>query len=458
MMAVTWASLTATALGSLLLPPIPRCPHPRCQQPTEATTSADAALAFGAALSAAWGKGDFSALKSTLRVDCVVETPLWQCDDRAAYESELAESRNFFSSLSRPALTVLSNRPMGDGRAQLTWVLGVEWPAVWRPRVNILGESILTIAPGGSVTRVDERWHQKPIEAFTSQVLPRFRDIASVYCTPTAEHLPLPIIGGGNGYELKRVPPMLALQSEWIEVGDLVYAEQAPLPPFFAFNGEVKRADWYNTISPGLLERSFIRRELPGGMTQIGQRRRWFCALPTRFASMEISDLPDLSVDARGKPHIQRLGGESSEERSAGGAASSESAGEGEGDDSSVVVGGSFDDDDDEGYESLPSEVVSTSVQYVRRPSQLLAVKRLRKIPSNDNVITTALELAKAAESDGYRVIKREGRPVIMQLSTDLKYGFNDEMKLSMAVWLSVPDPLREEYVGVIIDEGGAYE
>ena len=73
-------------------------------------------------------------------------------------------------------------------------------------------------------------------------------------------------------------------------------------------------------------------------------------------------------------------------------------------------------------------------------------------------MITTALELAKAAESDGYRVIKREGRPVIMQLSTDLKYGFNDEMKLSMAVWLSVPDPLREEYVGVIIDEGGAYE
>ena len=51
-------------------------------------------------------------------------------------------------------------------------------------------------------------------------------------------------------------------------------------------------------------------------------------------------------------------------------------------------------------------------------------------------------------------MIKRNGRPVLVQLSGDVKYGFNDRKELAMTVWLSVPDPLREEYVAVIIDEG----
>jgi hypothetical protein len=32
---------------------------------------------------------------------------------------------------------------------------------------------------------------------------------------------------------------------------------QAPLPPSFAFTGEVKRTEWYSTVSPVLLERAF---------------------------------------------------------------------------------------------------------------------------------------------------------------------------------------------------------
>ena len=32
---------------------------------------------------------------------------------------------------------------------------------------------------------------------------------------------------------------------------------QAPLAPAFAFTGEVKRTEWYSTVSPALLERAF---------------------------------------------------------------------------------------------------------------------------------------------------------------------------------------------------------
>lgn len=375
----------------------------------------DAALTYGTALSALW-RGESDRLE-TLSASCRVQTPLWKCDDRAAYESELLESRKFYSALGQPSLTVLSHRQLPDGRAQLTWMVGVEWPAVWRPRVNILGESTLTLGADGLVTAIVEEWHQKPVDALIEQVLPKFRDIASLWCTPTAEHLPLPVIGQGDGFELRRVPPMRCLCAEWVEVGSQLLVDQAPIPPYYAFSGGIKRTDWYNAVSPGFVERSFTTWQLPGGMSQTGQRRRWFAPLPARFRDVDAERLPAI-VD----PVI--------------------------GDDEAADGGG----DDDEG-ESLPPEIVSASVEHTSRPAQLLAVRALKEIPSNDAVLKTALELTERAEAAGYRVVKEGGRPVVMQISGDVKYGFNDKVELALSVWLSVPNALREEYVGVVIDE-----
>ena len=254
---------------------------------------------------------------------------------------------------------------------------------------------------------VEESWHQTPWEAFTSQVLPKFRDYASLWASPTAEHLPLQTLETRKAYELVRVPPMLALQSEWTETGDLLKAEQALLPPAFAFSGEIKRTGWYNTVSPGFVERTFIQQELGGGMTQPAQRRRWFAPLPVRFGD-EASEMPPLD-DPQSSPEYR---------------------------------------------DEIPPGVSGVSVGYVRRPAQLLAVRRLKEPPSNNAVLTTALELAASVEADGRAVVRSEGRPVIMQLSGDLKYGFNDRRELAMCVYLSVPDLLRDEQVAIIIDEG----
>jgi hypothetical protein len=71
-------------------------------------------------------------------------------------------------------------------------------------------------------------------------------------------------------------------------------------------------------------------------------------------------------------------------------------------------------------------------------------------------VLGAAIELADKVEAAGMRVVKRGGRPALMQLSYDVKYGYNERSQLAMSVWLSVPDVLRAEYVGVIIDEGGS--
>ena len=102
---------------------------------------------------------------------------------------------------------------------------------------------------------------------------------------------------------------------------------------------------------------------------------------------------------------------------------------------------------------SVPDEVVSTSVQYVRRPSQLLAVRRLTKPPSNELILGTAVEIAASAEAAGLKVTRQGGRPVIVQMSDDIKYGYNARKQLCMCAWLSVPNLLREDYVGVVIEE-----
>ena len=187
----------------------------------------------------------------------------------------------------------------------------------------------------------------------------------------------------GNGRRQRRLraqahPPMLALQAEWIETGKMLLIEQAPLAPAYAFNGEVKRSEWYSAVSPGLLERSFCQVDRPGGLTRAGQRRRWISPLPTRFGgdASEMPPLDDLST-------LNQPG-------------------------SDIFV---------------PEEVVSTSVQYVRRPSQLLAMRPIKQAPSNELVLSTAVEIAASAERAGLKVARREGRPVIMQVSGDVSTG-----------------------------------
>lgn len=143
---------------------------------TASTATGELALAFGAALSRAWA-GDGLSL-AQLVPDVAVDTPVWTCKDRATYEAELSNAARFFGALSTPTLIVLSHSDLdGDGtRAKVEWMLGVEWPAVWRPRINLLGTSVLTVSRnnGGvpTVVRVKETWHQTPLEVFLSQVCP----------------------------------------------------------------------------------------------------------------------------------------------------------------------------------------------------------------------------------------------------------------------------------------------
>lgn len=405
----------------------PQAWHARCLSNACRTTAAvcvtaegapnvesTAALAYGEALASAWAGDSPLLLRQVLSTDAAINTPLWECKGQLAYEEELTESRDFFSSYSKPTFAVLSSKQLRPGVAQLQWMLSVEWPSVWRARVNILGESHLELEQVGSgdeaatvISAVQESWHESPQSVFTNQVLPRWRDLFSLWNSPTAEHMPLRIEAQRKDYALAWMPPCLAVQAEWLESGDLLLREQAPLPPWFAFTGEVQRSEWYSTVSPGILERSQTVAELPGAMQQTAQRRRWIMPLPLRYSTATLSELPPLD-----------------------GPLSSP----------------------DEEDEETPAGILEQSVQYVRQPGRLLAVRRISGPPSNKAVLSAAQEMAAAAEKDGLKVVRQRGRPVVYQMCYDLKVGFNRRRQIAMAVWLSVPGFLQQNEVAILLE------
>jgi len=363
------------------------------------------AMAFGRALTDAWS-GDDTAMRTVLSPGASVTTPLWTCADAVTYIKELKSSFNFLKNDGRmaPTLIVLSVKSVQPGVQRVQWTLGLEWPSVWRSKVNILGESHLVLsADGAAITSVTERWHQAPSRIFLEQISPRFRDIISLWNSPTAEHVPLRVDSSGREYSVVTLPAMMAVQAEWVETQQLLQVEQAPLPPQFAFTGTVKRSEWYSTVAPVMLERCRTTARLPGGMEQVAQRRRWIMPLPMRYATRSIADLPDPD-------------------------------------------GGAADD-------PLPPDVLSQSVQYVRRPAMRMAVRSIQGVPSNKNVLAAARQIAAAATADGLRVVRQDGQPVFMQMSYDAKIGFNSRAQIAMAVWLSVPSLLQENTVGVLLDE-----
>jgi len=367
-----------------------------------------AAGIYGTALANAW-RGDDKGLNSILSADVQLDTPIWQVQGRDDYRQTLKEATEFLGRAQEappPTLLVLSAEKVGEGVAKVQWRLFVEWPSLWRSRVHIFGESELELkkAADGSgmlVTSVREQWHQSPNEVFLQQIMPRVRDIFSLWNTPTAEHFPIKMEEKRKGYDLALMPPTLAVQADWVETGDLLLREQMPLPPFFAFTGEVKRTEWYSSVSPVILRRSLERVPAADGKTQVGQRRRWLLPVPTAFGDDETSlPSPDGGAD---------------EEPAAG--------------------------------------ISQQSVKYVRQQAQRVAMRAIQGTPSNKAVLSAAVELAECAERDGLKVVKQEGRPVLLHLCYDAKVGFNSRQKVSMAVWLSVPKRLQENKVCVLIQD-----
>lgn len=186
--------------------------------PPDSRLCSEAALAYASALALAW-KNDTSLLPNVMRADSDIETPLWKTKSLAEYEEVLLEFADFFGARATPTLSLLSHAALPDGSVKLSWQLSAEWPSMWRSRINLIGQSVLTFAPSSSpsspplVRSVRETWHQKPAEAFFKQVLPKPRDVATFWCSPTAEEIPQPLVQRLGGIEIRKLPPMLALQA-----------------------------------------------------------------------------------------------------------------------------------------------------------------------------------------------------------------------------------------------------
>jgi len=217
-----WLLVAAAGYQPTARPSAPRHAERSSTAHVTAGATSSVALAFGDALAKAWQR-DTEPLRQLLRDDAVVDTPIWSCEGAVDYLEKLGEAAEFFSRESPPRLSVLAEEALGPGMARVEWMLGVEWPAFWRARINVLGESVVRFELGEGervlVRAVEETWHESPDQLFLQQVLPRRRDLMSLWNSPTAEHVPQRVERVAKGYELRRLPAMLAVQAETVETG-----------------------------------------------------------------------------------------------------------------------------------------------------------------------------------------------------------------------------------------------
>lgn len=279
--------------------------------------------------------------------------------------------------------------------------------------MNILGESILTLAPRDDdkdslwIERVDETWHQSPLQLFTDHWLPKWRDFVSAWFCPTAEDFPVRVVGRYNGYDLIRVPPMACLQSGLTEEGPRIAEDQFPQPPDFIHPGQFRRSEWYSTVAPQILERSVAKLDLMGEAVT-AQKRLYVNPFPTRMGD-DIEDMPE--PDAR------------------------------------IATPKEFEE------WVLEKGAHLEHVEYARRPSQLVAVRHIQSINYNTLVLQTAQDIAAKAEEDGFTPLKRWDRPVIWEIHWDMKLGWNAKKEPSIGAGMQVADFIKQTQIGVVIDQ-----
>ena len=108
------------------------------------------------------------------------ETPLRSEKSTPNALQSLAEIGSFFI---KPKFDVLQ---ADECTTTLKWRLSATWPIFWRPRINVYGETRMTMQDD-KVVAFSETWHQGVFEIVLKQVLPQFWDIYDLYATPSAE-------------------------------------------------------------------------------------------------------------------------------------------------------------------------------------------------------------------------------------------------------------------------------
>lgn len=123
---------------------------------------------------------------------------------------ELEKALDFYNRLD---VAIVSARKLYYSTVQVSWVISVEWPIFWAPRVVLTGTSEVTVSDNNKIVKqVDCLDQPDLLTTIASQLVPRFWDTYHIGMTPSAEIAPrIPLSTGllPKSYKLYEIRPRL---------------------------------------------------------------------------------------------------------------------------------------------------------------------------------------------------------------------------------------------------------
>lgn len=338
-------------------------------------------------------------LASHFSDDVKVASPVWSASSRTEWEAEVANLGKF---LIDPSFEVLSVQRDSESGARVEWLASGTWPLPWRPRAVVLGSSTLELEARSSgpaqVVRVTDALHTSLLDVLTSQLMPNWEDVYNLYNSPPAETKPYRVVRKAGSYEVRWLPPGLALQCE-VRSDQYPSAKShklgSPVLPACAFTGKPlnNRAVW-SAVRPIAIELDQSARAEGGPCTY-----RWILPLPSRLGADE-AKLPPLP----------------------------------------------------------PTESEAETMAYVRTPARYVAARRSAGMFDSDNAVLAEVDkLLEQLRADGITTAHPAGGdaagPAFQFRQYNCKLGYNMQGQLAIAQYQGTAELIRRNEILVEVNE-----
>lgn len=132
--------------------------------------------------------------------------------------AELEDSLDFYNNLD---LAIVSGNRLSNNTFEFQWELSVVWPAIWAPRVHLVGTSVCEFNHNNQiVVQTDKLMDDADLISVVSpQIKPRFWDLYHIGMTPSAERTQKLQFQKKRGYQVYEIPPRLVTSPSMLETG-----------------------------------------------------------------------------------------------------------------------------------------------------------------------------------------------------------------------------------------------
>lgn len=131
---------------------------------------------------------------------------------------ELEESLDFYKNID---LAIISGSQINENTLEFQWSLSVVWPALWAPRVLLVGSSVCQLDGNKRIVKQTDKLIDDAdlLSVVSSQIKPRFWDLYHIGMTPSAECTPKLRLKKRFGYQIYEIPPRLVTSPSMVETG-----------------------------------------------------------------------------------------------------------------------------------------------------------------------------------------------------------------------------------------------